>query len=192
MNAPGFTPQEDREDVAAGDPDRTHQPVEQQCHEGRRQHPRHHQAVDRIDTEHPHGVDLFPDGPGPEIRADGRRTRPGDHQHGDHGTELGDGAERGAGAGEVGGTDLPQQDVEREGHQDGERDGHQQRRDQRHPRDHPSLVQEFTELEGPPERRPEGVEGHLEEAADGPSRNRELFDHRRFPSCSGRGSDSGL
>jgi hypothetical protein len=48
-------------------------------------------------------------------------------------TELGDGAERGTGAGQVGGADLAQQDVEGERHQHRERDGDQQRRDHRNP-----------------------------------------------------------
>src|SRR6185312_11897858 len=68
-------------------------------------------------------------------------------------------------------------DVEGERDQNRERDGHQQCRHERYPRDHPRLLEELAELERPPESRLERVPRHFEEAAHGPSRNRELILH---------------
>ena len=88
------------------------------------------QTLDRIDAENPHGVDFLADGARAKVSADRGGARSGNHEHGDDGPELGDGAERGARTGQVSGADLAQQDVERESHQNGERNRHQQRGNQ--------------------------------------------------------------
>ena len=168
--------QQHREDVATGDADRRDQPIEEQRDEGRRQHPGHHQALNRIDAQHSHRVDFLTDGARTQVGADCGGPGPGHHQHGDDGPQLGDGSERGARTGQVGGADLTKENVEGERHQNGEWDRHQQRRDQRNPGDHPGLVEELTELKRPLECLAEGVQGHLDETAHSPRRDRELFE----------------
>ena len=182
--------QEHREDVAAGQPDQADQTVEQQRHERRGENAGNDEPLDRVDAQHAHRVDLFADGSRTEIRTDRGGACAGDHQHRHHGAELGDGAERGARAGQVGGADLPQQDVQRERHQHGERDGDQQRGHQRDARDHPRLIEELAELEGAAERLGERIEGHLDEPAYGPRRRRKLFDQPRLRSRA-RGREDG-
>jgi hypothetical protein len=144
----------------------------------------HTRPLDGIDAQHAHGVDLLADGPRAEVGADGGGAGARDHEHGDHGPQLGHGAERRAGARQVGRTDLTQKDVERERDQHRERDRHEQGGHQRDAGDHPGLVEELPELERAHEHRPERVDRHLEEAAHGPRRNRKLFDQPRSPSRS--------
>ena len=133
---------------------------------GRGDDPGHHQPVDRVDAEHLHRVDLLADGAGAEVGADGRRAGAGDHQHRDQRAELGDRADRRARAGEVGGAELGQQDVEREDEQHGQRDRHHDGGQERHPHEEPALQDELAPLERPAEQRLAGQHAHPEEAAD--------------------------
>ena len=92
------------------------------------------------------------------------RPGAGDHQHRHDRAELGDRADRGAGAGDVGGAELGQQEVEREDEQHGFRDGHRDGGQQRYPHEEPASPDELA----PFERLLQGFAGqhaHSEEPA---------------------------
>ncbi len=131
---------EDREHVAAQDADDDDEAVQQQRHQPRRQHPRGHQPLHRVDAQHLHRVDLFADRARPQIGAHRRRAGAGHDQHRHQRTDLGHRAERRTRAAQVGGAEFAQQDVQREAHQHGERNRHQQRRRQRHPCHEPATA----------------------------------------------------
>lgn len=111
------------------------------------------------------------------VRARDRRTlrwrRRGDHQNGHDGTDLVDGADRGAGPGEVGRTELAEQDVEGEHQQHRVRQGEHECRQHRYAGDKPGLQQVFTPGERRPEHHHQGVQGHGDESAEGPYRLRQ-------------------
>ena len=62
-------------------------------------------------------------------------------------------AERRARAGDVGGAELRQQDVEREDEEHGQRDRDRDRGQERHPHQEPALEDELAPLERPAEQR---------------------------------------
>ena len=97
---------EHREEEAAGDADDDHRRRQQQRHQGGGQHPRNDKRLNRVDAHHSHRVDLLADGARAEVGAHRGGTRAGDDQHRHHRADLGDRAERGAGAGEVGGAEF--------------------------------------------------------------------------------------
>ena len=100
------------EDEAADQADGDHRTVEQQRDEGRGDHAGHDEPVDRVDAEHLERVDLLTDGAGAEVGADGRRPGACHHEHCHQRAQLGDGADRRARAGDVGGAELGEQDVQ--------------------------------------------------------------------------------
>ncbi len=71
----------------------------------------------------------------------------GHHEHRHQGAELGDGADRRAGAGDVSGAELGQQDVENEDQEHGQRCGHREGWQERHPQQEPALQDELAPLE---------------------------------------------
>src|SRR5699024_1200857 len=158
--------QQDGEQEAAEYADRADQTVEQQGHEGGGGHTGNDEAPDRVDAEHLHRIDLLADGAGPEVGADGGGAGPGHDQHRDHGADLGGGAERGALTRPVRGTEIAQEDVEREADQHRERDGHEDRGEHRDAGDEPRLLDELTALPDDRRERHEGVQRQRDELAD--------------------------
>ena len=154
-----------------------HRTVEQQRDERRRDHAGHDQPMDRVDAEHLEGVDLLADRASAEVRADGRRPGTGDHEHGHQRSQLGDGAERRARTGDVGGAELRKQDVQREDEEHGQRDRHREGGQERHPHQKPALKDELSPLERRPEQRLAGEHAHAHEAADGLEARPDLVTH---------------
>ena len=119
--------------------------------------------MDRVDTQHLHRVDLFADGAGPQVGADGRRGGSRDHQHASRSVQLRHRAERGAAPGDVRGAELHQQDVQREDDQDGVPGWRWRSSGRRSPGTEPARKDEFLPLERPGDRLG-GQHTHLKEA----------------------------
>src|SRR5271155_4859328 len=156
----------DAEQESADQADHTDQGVEQHPAQGTGQHPRNHQAVDGVDAKHFHRVDLLADGARTEVCTDGRRDRAGDHQHGVDRADLGNDGDTRAGARDVSGADLDQQDVEGEDEKCRHRHRHRHRRQQCHPQDEPALQDELFPLKWEAEQRFSGQHTHPEKTAD--------------------------
>ena len=76
--------------VAADDPDEVVDDGEHRQHDQRREHARRDELLDRVRAERVEGVDLLGDAHRAELRGDAGADAAGDHQPGEHGTELAD------------------------------------------------------------------------------------------------------
>src|SRR3954453_20045940 len=166
VSAGGDVLQVHAEDEATDQTDRDHRAVQQQRDERRGDDPGHHQPVYGIDDQNLQRVDLLTDGARAQVRANGRRPGPGDHEHGDQWPELGHGSQRRTGSGDVGGAELREQDVEREDKEHGQRYRHRDGGQERHPQQEPALEDELAPLERRPEQRCGGEHAHADETAD--------------------------
>jgi len=77
-------------------------------------HAGHHQRLNRIDAHDPHRVDFLADGAGTQIGAHRRSPGTSNDENRHHGPDLRDGTKGRPRAGEVGGAEFHQQDVEDE------------------------------------------------------------------------------
>ena len=79
-----------RDDVAADDADEVVDDGEHRQHDQRGEHARRHELLDRVGAERVERVDLLGDPHRAQLRGNARADASGDHETGEHGTELAD------------------------------------------------------------------------------------------------------
>jgi len=157
--------QDDVEDVAAGDAHDADESVQEDRHQHAGEDARDDEALDRVDAEHHHRVELLADLARAEVGGDGGSARAGDQQRGGDRPGLADDGQDGRGAGERLRAELLDQAADLERDDRAERDRDQSGRDDRDRGDEPGLLDELAELEGAPEDPTSHVEAEREELA---------------------------
>src|SRR4051794_27118975 len=160
----------DVEDVAARDPDDADEPVEEDGDEHAGQHAGHHEALDGVDAQHHHGVELLADLAGAEVGGDRGAAGAGDEQRGGDRPGLADHGEHGGRPGEGLRAELLDQPADLQRDHRAERDRDQRRGDDGHGGDEPGLLEELPQLEGTTEEPAPDVEAEREQLACGADR----------------------